>query len=281
MSFMYTGGYMLPGQTAELTTFENVFYVDRYEKLIWESIVLSGAARDSGNTGNTTILRTGLLMGKITATGKIVEWTPTATDGSQYILGILAMNHLAQRMGTNQDRWIGHLVVGGCVKASRLIIPGSTTMGISGNANEHIIRAQMAPRFQFDDNWFGNNFGGWRDVAAVTADRTVTEAENNTLFTTRGAAGTVIFTLPVTPEKGLRYGFYCAAAQTMTITAGTADTLTAINDLTADSVSFSTAFLKIGGFIEVIGDGTSWLTIVHAGQTSDGTTSGQLVTVAT
>lgn len=127
----------------------------------------------------------------------------------------------------------------------------------------------------------GNPFGGWRDVVAKVADYTVLAADNNVLFTTRGAAGTVIFTTPTTAYKGLRYGFYSAADQTMTVTAGTADTMVAINDLAADSVGFATATLKIGGMIEVFGDGTGWLTRISPGQTSDGTTSGQLTTVAT
>lgn len=254
MSFQYTGAYMVPGQTAESLTFENTFWVDRYERQIWESVLLSGAARDSGNT-TTTVLRTGLLLGKIAATNKLVEWTPTAIDGSQFIFGVLAMGINAQRLGTNQDRWLGQVMVGGAVKASKLLIPGQASVGISGNALEHLIRAQMQSRFLFDDKWEPNSIG-WRNVQAHTADYTVTEAENNTLFTNRGATGTVIFTLPTAAEKGLHYGFYSAAAQIITVTAGTADTMVVSGDLTADSISIPAS---AGSMVEVFGDGTGWL----------------------
>jgi hypothetical protein len=37
------------------------------------------------------------------------------------------------------------------------------------------------------------------------------------------------------------------------------------NDPTADSIAFSTSSEKVGAMIEVIGDGTGWLTLVHLG----------------
>lgn len=281
MNFSYDGAYIIPGQTGERLTWENTFWFGDRALQQWTGMILSGASRDTGNTSYTTILRSGLLLGKVTATNKIKEWNPTGTDGSQFIFGVLDLSVNTQRLGADQDRWLAYMMVGGTVKADRLIVPGTTAMGISGTTYEHLIRAQLYRRFIFSDQWDGTNIGGWRDVAAQATSLTVTEAMNNTLFTTRGASGAVTFTLPTTPKKGLRYGFYNAADQNMTITAGTADTMVAINDLTADSVSFSTASSKIGGMIEVFGDGTGWLTRVSPGQTSDGTTSGQLVTVVT
>ena len=255
MSFQYTGAYMVPGQTSESLTFENTFWVDRYERQIWESVLLSGATRDAGNT-TTTVLRSGLLLGKITATNKLVEWSPTAIDGSQFIFGILSMGVNAQRVGANQDRWLGQVMVGGALKASKVLIPGQASVGISGNAYEHLIRAQLQGRFLFDDKWEPNSIG-FRNIQEHTADYTVTEGENNTLFTNRGDAGAIIFTLPTSPDKGLRYAFYTAAAQTLTITSGTADTLIVQGDLTADTLTLPAV---VGQMVEVFGDGTGWLT---------------------
>lgn len=283
MNFSFDGAMSLPGIQALVETYENLFYWSRYEDQVWTGVVLVGSSRDAGNSP-TDILRPGILLGQIVATGKLKEWNPTGTDGSEYIFGVLGPSQKMQRLAVDADRWLAPVMVAGKVKADNLFIPGNAALGIVGDANEYLVRGQMANsgRFLFDDTPTRTNpHGGWHHIRARTTDLTVTEAMNNTLFTTRGAVGTVIFTLPVTPKKGLRYGFYNAAGQTMTITSGTADTLVAINDLTADTLSFSTASLLIGGFIEVIGDGTGWLTIVHAAQTSDGTTSGQLVTVAT
>lgn len=284
-TFSYDGAYALPGQRSEISTLENQFWLGKREEQFYFPTIIGGASRDVGNTSYTQILRSGLLMGIVTATKKLKEWNPTGTDGSERIFGVLDIPLNMQRLGANQDRFMAYVLVRGIIKPERLIIPGNTAFGIASETYEHVVRYQLQQRgILLTDSTYQiarpNTFGGWADVVAKTADYTVVEADNNTLFTTRGAAGAVVFTLPVTPKKGLRYGFYCAADQNMTITAGTADTLTAVNDLTADSIAISTASLKIGGFIEVVGDGTSWLTIVHPAQTSDGTTSGQLVTVA-
>ena len=270
-------------------TAENSFYFGTHPLNVFAGGKIDGAARDGGNTV-TDVLRPGLLLGQIYSTGKLIQWSPTATDGSQFIFGILDNPGVKmQAGGSNQDRFRGTIMVRGLIRPDRLLIGGNASYGISGNANEYYIRAMLKDAgFMVQEDvtgtgllGFGTPFGGgFRMLQAKTADYTVKAYESGTLFTTRGAGGTVIFTLPTTPTKGLYYGFYSAADQTMTVTAGTVDTIVGINDLTADSVGFATANLKIGGMIEVFGDGTGWLTRVSAGQTSDGTTSGQLVTVA-
>jgi hypothetical protein len=84
-----------------------------------------------------------------------------------------------------------------------------------------------------------------------TADYTIKPASdpNGATFTNAGASGAVVFTLP-TPNAGMLgwwYDFVGLADQNITVAAPTADTLIAINDLTADSVALSTAGQKIGG----------------------------------
>jgi len=61
----------------------------------------------------------------------------------------------------------------------------------------------------------------------------------------------------------------------MVVAAGTADTMTAINDVAADSVAFSTTSLQIGGGVIVFGDGTNVHAMILPGQAT------QTVTVAT
>ncbi len=281
MSFEFTGAWGMPGIAAALETVERQIWWNRWEDCVWVPHVIVGSARDTGNTSYTDVLRPGLALGQITATGKLKEWNPTGTDGSERIYGFLQYSQKMQRLGADQDRYIGWVMVAGMLKADHILIPGQTAYGISGLTTEFIIRAQLHPRFLLSDLLAGNPFGGWRDVIAKTADYTVLDRDNNILFTTRGAGGAVNFTLPATAKKGLRFGFYCAADQNMVITGGTADTVVAINDLAADSVAVQTANLKIGGMFEVFGDGTGWLTRFSPAQTSDGTTSGQLATVAT
>lgn len=268
MLYSYDGAYAVPGINDAVETYENNFLWDRQERVIQFPMMLGGASRDVGNTNYTTILRPGLIMGRVTATGKIKEWNPTGTDGSQNIFGILNLAVNTQRLGSNQDRFMGHLIVKGTIKPTHLIVPGTAALGIAGTTYEHWIKAQLYQRgFTLTDPSYGlsvpNPMGGWLDIVAKTADTTVAETDNNILFTNGGAAGAVVFTLPATAKKGLRYGFYVSADQTITVTAGTADTLIAANDVAADSIAFSTSGEKVGTFIEVMGDGAKWMSFVH------------------
>ena len=263
MSFEYTGAYAVPGQHAKIETFENQFWWDRFENQIWTGLVIDGASRDAGNTSYTTVLRPGLLLGRVTATDKIKEWNPTASDGTEQIYAVLGSSLNSQRLGANQDRFLGNMMVGGFLKADRLLNPGSTTLGIDGNASEFLIRAQLFPRFQTSDWHWGTRNGGWRNILAITGDKTLTDADSDVLFTTRGAATDVEFTLPANPYKGLRFGFYCVTDNGLKVTAGTADTMVVFNDATADSIDFTTAGDQIGAMVEVVGDGTGWLVIPH------------------
>lgn len=249
----------------------------------WGTRLVSSAAADAGNTP-TTLLRSGLLLGRVTATFELKEWNPTGTDGSEVIRGIMASagGHDTLRNNTATDKYC-HVLLGGNLKAERVLVPGQASAGLSSQTLEHIVRTQLVGLgFNLDDTT-GNNgtaavnpsFGGFGTTTAKTADYTVLEADNGTLFTTRGAAGAVNFTLPATAKKGLHYGFFSAADQNMTVTSGTADTVTCFNDLTADSVAFSTSSEKIGGMFEVFGDGTGWLVKPSLGQDS------QTITVAT
>jgi hypothetical protein len=260
MSFDYGGAFGEPGIRASVETKEQQVWFSRPEQQVWIGAVISGAARDNGNSGYETVLRPGLILGMISSTKKLVQWSPTATDGSQRVYGILGHSQKMQRLGSNADRHFSVLVAG-FLQASRLLVPGNASYGISGDTNEYLLRAQVYPRFMLDDMPMGNAFGNWASVDAKTADHTITEAENNTLFTNRGAGGAVILTLPATPKKGLRYGAYVAADQSLTFTAASAGQMIAFNDAAANSVGYATGGDKLGGFIEVIGDGTSWLVL--------------------
>lgn len=262
----FTGTFLTPQVTAALETAENQFWTGRYEQHMWALEVLDNSTVDSGNTNYTTDLRSGLLLGKITSgadAGKVKHWDPAATDGSQTVYGVLAVMVNTDLLGVAKDRLLA-VMVGGNVLPERLLIPGQTALGISGNANEYAIKNQMSPRFVFWKDFVFQPMG-WRDIQAKTASYTVTAADNGTLFTNRGAAGAVNFTLPATPTKGLRYGFFVVADQNVTVTAGAVNTMIAFNDLDADAIAYTTAGERLGAMVEVIGDGTSWLVINHLG----------------
>ena len=120
------------------------------------------------------------------------------------------------------------------------------------------------------------NIAYTRRVVAKTSNYTVKATESGTIFTTQGATAAVVFTLPATTAcDGLEFIFYNCEDVNMTVAAGSADTMTAINDEEADSVGFATTSLKIGGGIWIFGDGTSVHAMILPGQAT------QTVTVVT
>lgn len=262
-------------------TAENTFYFYQHPLNVFQGALVDGAARDAGNT-TTDVLRPGLLLGRVFSTGKVKEWNPTGTDGTQYIFGILDNPGVKmQANGTNKDRFRGTIMVRGQVNPTRLLVPGNASYSIVGNASEYLIRAQLAKLgflLQEDPSvtsLLGTSafMDGNTTVLAKTADYTVKPYESGTLFTTRGASGAVEFTLPATAYKGLSYTFYNVADQTMKVTAGTADTMVTYKDATATSISFAQTDEKIGGAVKVIGDGIGWLVFLMSEET-------QTVTVA-
>jgi len=95
-------------------------------------------------------------------------------------------------------------------------------------------------------------------IQVKTADYTVKLLDSGTLFTTYGDTGAIIFTLPSVVKKGFFCLFAQSTDQNTTITAGTADTLIAKNNLAADGTSLVTTSNKIGGLILVFCDGNAY-----------------------
>lgn len=108
----------------------------------------------------------------------------------------------------------------------------------------------------------GNLYPPPMNVVAKTASYTVLPSDPcGTLFTNRGAAGAVTFTLPaVTAVVAGTFYYFCGlVAQDLIVAPPVADTLITFNELDADSVACSTAGGEIGALIKVINDGTSWI----------------------
>ena len=108
-------------------------------------------------------------------------------------------------------------------------------------------------------------------VLAKTANHTITadEAKSGTIFTNRGASGTVAFTLPAPTAalEGCRIIGICVAAQTISFETATADTLICVGDAAGDKL---TSPGTIGASIECFCDGTSWFALGN-GNTPGGT----------
>lgn len=102
-------------------------------------------------------------------------------------------------------------------------------------------------------------------VSAKTADYTVKPEDMGKIFTTRGAADNVNFTLPSVAQvwSGWNCRFFNVADYNLTVTAGTAGEIVTHNDTAADSVALSTTSEKMGGGFRVVCDGTSMLVFLN------------------
>lgn len=276
MTQMFTGMYLTPGERTPLESVENEFTQGRWENRDVIGGLIDSATTDSGNTGYTSILRAGVILGMVTATKKFRVYDPTATNGCEEPIGILRRSIQMNTNNTAVDRFAGDIITGGLVDPNFLIRSASTSTGIVGDTYEYHLRKQLrALGFKFMDSLGETVYGQRRRAVAKTADYTVTAADRNTLFTNSGAAGAVVFTLPATAALGLEYWFYVETDQTVTVTAGTADTMIVHNDIAADSISFQTSSEKVGGALHVRGNGSKWVVTLSLGFES------QTVTIAT
>jgi hypothetical protein len=273
------GGFGKPGAGAisRNTVAELLWGGDNAKGLaLFQNAVISGTARDDGNTP-TTVLRPGLILGIIASSGEYAEWDPDATDGTQNIAGVLAEELKAQDFDGNDADRVIRVLVRGPVKNTPLLIEGTA---LDGDTDEYLARRQMAlAGFVFDDDPMHQKAGLAPRYATKITDYTVTADENGTTYfaTTADAE----FTLPAL-KAGLSYEFIRASDHELVVASAEGDNLVVGNDLSADSVTFTTASEQIGARVRVTGvylSGTlKWL--VELPQAPFGTDAGSAMTIA-
>lgn len=124
------------------------------------------------------------------------------------------------------------------------------------DADEVVYKLKALEDYGFEIVRNGVRSGLLRKPITKTADYTVLAADNGAWFNTKGAGGTVVFTLPaVATSLGLNYRFTAAAAQVMTITAPSGKLVTYNN---AAATSVSTGTVHIGHGFDLICDGAFW-----------------------
>jgi len=245
MSDTYSGGSGIPGVGDELTTVETQILWGGAQgqlNVLWKGDRYSSAARDAG-ASPTTVLRPGLLMGRVTSGSELEEWDADASDGTQDIQGVLDVElRMTDYQGTAADRQ-ARLLVRGPVKARKLLIQG---VAFVGHIDEYLARRNMvAAGFVFDDDPFGYKAGRGDRVATVTGTTDALTADENgtTLFYNNAASVTV--TLP-TIKPGLEYTVVRAADEEFIVASAEGDNIIMGNDLSADSVTVTTAGEQIG-----------------------------------
>jgi len=108
----------IAGVAAEQTVTPSEFLLD--DHVIEKGITVDNSARDSGNTPTTT-LRPGLVMGKITASGKYAQYDDIAADGTEDAVGILKDQVKVVDSDGNASDAAAVIVIHGRVDESALI----------------------------------------------------------------------------------------------------------------------------------------------------------------
>lgn len=155
----YQGSQLVPGMGAPTYSAEHdlsgLIYGPPHLCVYVTYAVVSGAARDAGNTGNTTVLRPGLVMAQITATGKWIQYTPGASDGSEIPRGILTEFGLNTQLdGADADRFLATIMVKGNINPEALCLASSATYGIDKSTASHVdVREAFMFNFMFSDDF--------------------------------------------------------------------------------------------------------------------------------
>jgi len=260
-----------PSINAAVETTEKQVYFGGDHQQIIQNRHLKSTALDAGNTP-TTMLRPGLILGQITATGLWVEYNVDAVDGTETARAVLldGVNMLSSE-GTAEARH-PRVLLGGNLVASQLLLLDDAARRTLGSA------------FNFDDDEV--NRAGYLGAAKATTnlitDATIVAAQSGTLFVCTTADCTA--TLP-TIAAGLIYEFVMCANFELVVASAAGDDMIIGNDLSADSITFTTTGEQIGARIRVeaiyVGTTLKWLTALPQPAFGTGLTGGFTVGVAT
>lgn len=116
---------------------------------------IDGTTRDDSHTGNTTIIRPGLLMGYHVANKVWVPYdsTNTANEGDT-ISAVFLRPVDMQLQSTDTTRWGGFLVrPGASIQFSKLITNDGTAGTVSGHAAEATMRTALTDLGYLLDDW--------------------------------------------------------------------------------------------------------------------------------
>jgi hypothetical protein len=261
------GGFATPGfGAAAYTTEREILWGrdDQHLPLLFRNSIISGATRDAGNMP-TTLLRRGLLLGKVDASGELEEWDADASDGTQNIAAVLNCELRATDFDANNTDRAFATILRAPVIAAQLLIQGSAFVG---HIDEYLARRQMhAMGFVFDDDpqGFKAGFGNRTALVTGTSD-TLTADENGTRLLYDNAAAVAV-TLPAL-KAGLTYDIVRVGDEEIVVSSAEGDNIIVGNDLSADSITFTTAGNHIGAYVRVegiyVGTTLKWLmTVPH------------------
>lgn len=248
---MNYGQFGTPGFTAlAASTDVELFWggdASRITVLTKPAVVLATAV-DAGNTP-TSHLRKGLLLGRVTASSKHAQWNPLATDGSQELDGVLPYELITvDGLGGSKENMVPVVVIAP-LKVSSLLVLGNPLLG---STYEYLARRRLHQLgCVLDDDVNGYLAGVTPRSQTRITDYTVLATDNGTRFYADTANAT--FTLPAI-RAGLSFEFMRVSDHNLVVTSAEGDNIIVGNDLSADSVTYSTAGNRIGARIRVTAD---------------------------
>lgn len=215
---------------------------------LWQSGVLSSTIRDDANSP-ATVLRSGLLLGKLDSGGEYEEWDADVATGTQNIAGILDCEmNVNDKYGTAEDKVFRILRARAPLKARKLLIQGSAFIG---HADEYLARRQLhAAGHVLDDDPFGYKAGAGFRVSHETGTTDTLTADQNGMRLVYNNAASVTVTLPAI-KPGLVYDIVRVGDEELVVVSPTADNVIVGNDLSADGVTFTTTGEHLGAAIRV------------------------------
>lgn len=273
----------MPGVFPALQTTEAQIWWGRETDLLWDNIhYLLSTSTDAGNTPTST-LRAGLILGRVTSTQKFTQWDSAASDGSQNIWGVLVQDiSMLDSAGVAEDKYAPILrrapLIGGA-----LFIKG---VALVGHADEALARAQLrANGCIFDDSMgsVGSTAVSIPSALITGVTHAPAASSSGTRFLYNNVAPVAITLPPI--AAGLVFEFLRVADEEIKVSSTELDNVIVINDLAADSVTYTTAGQQIGVLIraEAIYNGATlvWLLTTPILPFGTGLTGGPAYSIAT
>jgi hypothetical protein len=161
--FQFQGMFLPPGMGLEAYStevdFSSIIYGPLHHCVLAPYAMIASTSADAGNTGNTNVLRGGLVMARATATSgntRAGEWLPFASGGANgagVARGILLWSGLTlAKEGTTEKRFMGAILVKGNVQASGVCLAATAGWGLPKTAAGLKVRQDLLYNIMFDDD---------------------------------------------------------------------------------------------------------------------------------
>lgn len=156
----YQGHLLVPGMGSPVYTAEHdlagLIYGSPHLCTFVTHAVIDGSTEDTGNTGNVTVLRPGLVMAQHATTQKWHVFDNGGSNELNIARGILVQLGLNTQLdGSDTDRFLATILVGGIVNPEAVCIAASSTYGLAKTGAGLNVRKALMYSIRFSDDFMG------------------------------------------------------------------------------------------------------------------------------